>query len=337
MNVREAFAVQGPICTSMGSPFMGRLMPLIGERLERGNTVADRILSWQGDPSPHGDAVPLRLAGALHGLKIENIALTDVYPPFEVGDDALWAAVSDALIDHEARIMHWLDSPPQTNEVRRASVIMAALAEVEAMFRLPVELLELGTSAGLNLRCDQFRLQVDDGGLGPSDSTVRLAPDWTGPAPKGTLPRVIGRKGVDLNPLDPEKPEHRLRLLAFIWPDQNDRVERTLAAMALANRFPADIARNDAASWTEGALAHPAPDRLRVVFHTIAWQYFPEDTQKRVRNAMAATRSPLVEIAMEGDGGEGAAVTLTHWPDGSSTLLGRVSFHGLWVKWFGMG
>jgi hypothetical protein len=335
MTVRDAFAMQGPICASMGSPFMGRLMPLIGERLTHGSAVADRVLTWQGDPSPRGDSVPLRLAGALHALKIDGIALTDVYPPAEVGDDLLWDAIDDALITFEARIQHWLDSPPQTNEVRRASVIMAALAEVETIFGQPVELLELGTSGGLNLRCDQFRLDLNHGGLGPLDATVRLSPDWTGPQPKGALPSVIARKGVDLNPLDPKWPEDRLRLLAFIWPDQADRVERTLAAIQLAARVPAEIAKDDAAAWMERVLADPAPDRVRVVFHTIAWQYFPEDTRQRLRTAMAATRSPLVEIGMEGDGGDGAAVTLTHWPEGRSTLLGRVSFHGLWVKWFG--
>ena len=310
-------------------------MPLIGERLHRGNAVADRILTWPGDASSSGDSVPLRLAGALHALKIAGLALEDVYPPEDVPDDRLWDAVNAALIDHEEHILRWLDSPPQTNEVRRAAVLLPALVHATRGHDGPVELLELGASAGLNLRFDQFRLDLRQKGLGPENSAVRLTPEWSGPVPSGHVPPVISRRGIDLNPLDISKEGDRLRLMAYLWPDQPNRTELTEAAIGIAARVPAEIARGDAGVWLEDILSDPAPDRLRIVFHTVAWQYFPEQSKARALNALSKVSSPVVQIAMEDDGGDGAAITLTHWPDGSQTVLGRASFHGLWVRWAG--
>jgi hypothetical protein len=44
-QVRAAFKRQGEVCKELGSPFMGRLMPLIGERLDRDTAVGARCLA----------------------------------------------------------------------------------------------------------------------------------------------------------------------------------------------------------------------------------------------------------------------------------------------------
>lgn len=333
MTVRAAFAAQGRVCATLGSSFMGRLMPLIGARLLPGTAVSDRVLEWPGDITAAGDSVPLRLAGALHALKIMGVALSDVYPPAEVSDDQLWEAVRSAISENEAHILHWLDSPPQTNEVRRAAVLLPALAHATRGHKGPVELLELGCSAGLNLRFDQFRLDLPGGGIGPTSSLVQLAPDWTGPVPSDPLPLIATRRGVDLNPLDISDSDDRLRLMAYLWPDQPERAQRTIAAMKIAERCPAEITRGDAAAWLKTELAKPTPNRVRVLFHTIAWQYFPETTKSRILTTLVQSKAPILQIAMEADGGDGAAITLTHWPGGETEVLGRASFHGLWVHW----
>jgi PTH1 family peptidyl-tRNA hydrolase len=71
-RVRGAFRSQGKSCALLGSPFMGRLMPLIGERLTAETGVGARILGWEGDVGPAGQSVPLRTAGALHALVLDE-------------------------------------------------------------------------------------------------------------------------------------------------------------------------------------------------------------------------------------------------------------------------
>ena len=187
---------------------MGRLMALFAERLQFGSSVADRILEWPCDVGPTGHSVPLRLAGALHGLVLERLALTEVYPPTQVSDDTLWAEVIRAFNAHSERIHRWLESPPQTNEVRRSAALILGASLLSQQFGLPLVLSELGASAGLNLNFDRYRL----GPYGAPDSAVSLTPDLAGPLPPFSALNIIDRAGVDLNPLDPNK--YKLRPLA---------------------------------------------------------------------------------------------------------------------------
>jgi hypothetical protein len=333
MSIRGAFDEQAGHCAALGSPFMAQLMSLVGGRLRAGNPVADRILGWPGNASVTADNVPLRLAGALHALRLRGMALEAVYPPRVAENDALWDAVERAMNDHADEILRWLDSPPQTNEVRRSAVILPALALLAQNTDLPVELLELGTSGGLNLRAERFRLVLPGASIGPPDAKVVLAPDWDGPLPPTRLPRILRRAGVDLSPLDPSRPEDELRLLAYLWADQPDRIDRTRAAIAEARSLPAEIAAGDAGTWLARELARPVPDRLRVVLHTIAWQYFPPETRARAEAAMEAAAGPWARISMEFDGGKGAAITLADRDAPKPRLIARADFHGRWVTW----
>jgi hypothetical protein len=337
--VRDAFRAQARACAGLGSPFMARLMALTADRLAPGAPVADRILGWPGEAGPSGASVPLRLAGALHALVIDGTdpALAAVYPPAEAPDDALWAAIETALRNHEARLLRWLDSPPQTNEVRRSAALLAAAAWIAARHPLPFMLSELGASAGLNLAFDRYALRAGGRTLGAEGSPVTLAPDWRGPVPAPRPIAVTRRAGVDLNPLDPRAPEARLRLLAYLWPDQPQRRRLTEAAIALADTVPE---RGDAASWLERRLAERHEGQVHMVYHTIAWQYFPAETQARCRAALAAAgaratpEAPLAHVGMEADATPGsAALTVTLWPGGETRELARVDFHGRAVDW----
>jgi len=336
-----AFARQGHACDALGSPFMARLMPLLWRIIAAGDgPVAVRILTWQGDPTAMGDAVALRLAGALHALVLTraDAGLLAAYAPHEASDAALEEAITVALQTHAAHILTWLEQPPQTNEVRRSAALLAGAAWVQDRTGLPLVLSELGASAGLNLHFDNYYLA---NGIGRADSPVTLRPDWRGPvAPAGPI-AVTDRAGVDLNPLNPSDPDQALRLLAYLWPDQPYRAELTRAAIAMA-RTRADP--GDAATWLEARLARPRPGAVHLVYHTIAWQYFPQDTADRCSSALASagaratTDAPLAHLAMEADGAEdGAALSLRLWPTGQETLLARVDFHGRWINWLADG
>ncbi len=346
MTPHEAFIRQGRACSALGSPFMGQLMSALAPRIARGGPVYDRINGWDGDITPSGDSVPLRVAAGLHRLVLGGHAptLTSFYPPYASGDEALAVAVEEAFEAHTDFFDRWLDNPPQTNEVRRSAVLIAAAHWLMARHQRPMRLSELGASAGLNLGFDQYVLQTVSESLGPPDAPLTLSPDWDGkfPAPADIV--VADRRGVDLNPVDLGSEDDRLRLLSYLWPDQPDRLRNTEVAIDIALRLGTTVDADDAASWLEARLETAVPGVLHLVYHTIAWQYFPEETAERCRTAIevagqkATADAPLAWFGMEADTvRDGAGLTLRLWPGDHVIDCGRADFHGRWVRWTAPG
>jgi hypothetical protein len=308
--------------------------------------VAVRILSWPGDPSVAGDALPLRFASALHASVLEGRApkLAGFYPPHDgkVDDAALWDAIAEVCRDDAAFILGRLDGAPQTNEVRRSAMVFAGMLTIAEFFRRPLVLSELGASAGLNLHAERYRYRLAGRDLGELGSGVCLAPLWEGSPPPEAEVRVAARAGCDLHPLDPSRAADRLRALSYIWADQADRLALTRAALDLAAGRPERVETSDAIAWLEHRLRGQDDDRVHVVFHTIAWQYLPDESKKRgaalLRQAgsRASAERPLAWLRLEGDGaGPGAALTLTTWPEGEEKMIARADYHGRWVRWIG--
>ena len=339
-EIQEAFQIQSKACASLGSPFMGQLMALCGTMAWPDGSIKDRVFSWDGDISPGGQSVPLRLAGALHALHLEGHAnLSAVYPPHVVSDEILWDVVRSTLISDAGHIHYWLDSAPQTNEVRRSAVLIAIGHVLADRFGLPMRTSELGASGGLNLHWDAYALKLGEDVFGAANPALTLSPDWSGPKPPARSPHVIARAGVDLNPLNPTNPDHALRLQAYLWPDQPERMSLTRAAIKTART---SVTQGDAIDWLAGRIAHQS-GQLHLIYSTVAWQYFPDAKKAEgtriiaQAGAVAAKTTPLAWFSMENDGaGPGAALTLQLWPGDLMINLGRADFHGRWVDWKGI-
>lgn len=343
-SVRAAFERQARACTALGSPFTARLCQLAAARLDTSDAVFRTILTWPGDTSARGDALPLRFAGALHALVLsdQDADLQAVYPPHDVTDDDLWNAITKTTGRHAPFILERLTSAPQTNEIRRSAVLLPGFLTITARFGLPLDLAEIGASAGLNLQWDKYQHRLGGIEWGDEASAVHLAPDWQGPNPPIAEIEVRQRLGCDLNPLDPTSADDRLRLMSYVWADQRDRMERLTAALAIAAPAPPTVERADALSWLPRVLARPTEGAVRVIYHSVAWQYLPPDDQAEGEaiiteaGSRATPEAPLARLAMEADDKtDGAAITLQIWPGGERQDLGRADFHGRWVKWKG--
>src|SRR3990170_4251050 len=115
---------------------MGRLMVLLSRRWPDDTALARRFALWEGDIGPSGASLPLRLAGGLHALILmgRDEPLAAAYPPNEVSDAVLLNAVLGAMRQHDAFLCLWVESAPQTNEVRRSVVLIAAAHWLDARF-----------------------------------------------------------------------------------------------------------------------------------------------------------------------------------------------------------
>ncbi len=345
--VRKAFSDQARWCANLGSPFTALLCEVIGKEINRDTAVGRRVLDHSGSPDALGDALPLRLAGALHGLVRagDAEALAALYPPNAMPEASdLWREVAAVLRDHEAVLHTWLDQPPQTNEVARSTLLMAGLCVVAEDWGLPVRLFELGASAGLNMVLDRYGYRFGDAVFGPHDAGLVFTPEWRGaPRPCADV-EIVARRGVDINPLNAGSTEARNRLMAYLWPDQSERMARMEAALSIAAEDPPVVDVGDAAEWLEHMLSEDAePGTVRVVMHSIAEQYFPEATRDHIAatmNAAGATatpETPLCWLRFEIDPAFGGTPTLrlVSWPGGAERLLARSHPHCAWVEWLG--
>ncbi|MGP1281964.1 MAG: DUF2332 domain-containing protein [Parasphingopyxis sp.] len=338
-EIRAAFREQAGFCRALGSALTADALDAAAAHLSADTRTGGRVLAWQGDPAPTADALALRLAGGLHALARSgrHRALSDAYRG--TGDVA--AAVADALRVHDGWLEPWLDSPPQTNEPGRAAAVMAALLVAAQRYPIPVELFEIGSSAGLVLNLGRYRYDLGGTRAGDPASPLLLTPEWRGPPPPSADIEIVARRGVDLRPIDLSDPAAGERLAAYCWADQKRRVDNADKAIALARRHPPPIDRGDAADWVARTLAGPQEEgRLRIFFHTITLQYLPDAAQDRVKAAIAEAgarareRRPFGWISFElPKSGKPVELRLGLWPSGDDILLANAHPHATWIKW----
>lgn len=343
-SVAEAYANQVDYCRENDATITARIVAAVAALLDdpgAGPFLA-RIRDWPG--APLGDGLPLRSAGALHGLHLsgQEPALAPIYAG-EPADDV--AVVREAVRRHGDRLLPWLDSPPQTNEAGRSANFVAAMLWLAAQGLPPrFECLEIGSSAGINLMIDRYRYELGGVVVGPEDAAMRLAPEWRGPPPPDRRIEITALAGCDVAPLDLTDPAQALRLKSYIWPEHRVRFERLAAAIAAAEARRPDLVRMNAAEFVEQRLARPqAAGTTRALMHSIVWQYVPADQQRRIVSAMeqwGAKATPdraLAWVSVEADRTLlSHGLSLRYWPGGEGErILAAAHAHGAWVDWRG--
>ena len=343
--VVAAFDNQVAYCTMAGATVTARIVAALRDLLERGERgkLLDTVRNWPG--APLADALPLRLAGGIHALRLKGAEpqLELIYSGQTDVDDA--SIVAAAIRHHEAELLPWLDGPPQTNEAGRSANFIAAMLWLAEQGLPPrFQCLEIGSSAGINLMLARYHYDLAGVQVGPEPGAMRFQPEWQGKAPPDRAIEIASTKGCDVAPVDLTDPAQALRLSAYIWPEHTVRFERMDAAIAEATKRAPDLVRMNAADFVEAELAQPqAAGTTRVLMHSIVWQYVPEDQQARVTAAMEAAGAratperPLAWISLESNRVLHIhEMTVRYWPGGGEpTLLARAHPHGANIEWLG--
>ena len=335
---------QADQCALHGSPLTAALLGGAARDLEAGGVVAD-LLGPHAD-EPAGSVPSLRLAGALHRLVLERRApaLALHYP--SVGGTApvldLWPAARDAVEEHLDALRELVARPVQTNEAGRSAALYGGLVHIAGQFGLPVRLLEVGASAGLNLRVDRFTYRVGGRLLGEPDSPVLLDEPWRGRHPFGEI-QVVERAGCDPEPLDPLTTDGRLTLTSYVWADQLVRLARLRGALQVAGEVPAQVEQALASAFLTRELAEPRPGVATVVWHSVVRQYMTPQERADVdallaeAGARAIRSAPLYRLSMEPERVDGNSyafrLELSSWPGSAAEVLADCQGHGPPVRW----
>lgn len=331
-----------------GSSLTAGLLDRVTDDLESGGVVRDLLKDRLTDPGP--SALGLRLMGGVHALVLTGRApeLAAFYPSAGGDRDAgpgaaiAWPALRQLLADHRDEIRSWLLRPPQTNEVGRSTALLGGLRHIAAEADLPINLVEIGSSAGLNLLADQFCVSGVSGRYGDESSLVHLVGGWQGITPPASEMHVASRTGGDVDPIDARSEAGRLSLRAYVWPDQLDRLARLEGALQLAAKTPIDL-RQESASQTL-ARVDVAHGSWLVLWHSVMWQYLESAEQAAVEQRIAEMASSssqtarFAHLSLEPrrrtpDSHHEFLVTLTTWPGGVQRVLGVAAPHGIPTTW----
>jgi hypothetical protein len=284
--------------------------------------------------------VPLRLFGAVHYLVLSGVAPSAL--------SGRWEDFAQALAEHDDMLRHRLESSEvQTNEVQRCTFLVPAFRAAAAETGQPLELLELGPSAGLNLLADRYRCVYANGACGPEDARLVLTTDeGPGRVPaellRGEL-EVRRRRGVDLAPVDATTDEGYLQLRSFVWPGLGERVARlddAVATLRSASDRP-ELIEGDYVALLPGILAARPADALTVVVDTFSTVFLPHEGAGALADALEAAGTdgrPLAWVSVRrwdeqnGPPREGFELELRVWP-GPARLAAYVDPHGNRLDW----
>ena len=336
------FREQSAFCAGYGSPFTAQLIASMADDLAARGPVADLVGRWP--TNPRKDALSLRVAGALHHATLigADPALAASYPAARAdwSMDEVWPRARAFLAREREAVAQFIRSAPQTNETRRSIALLAGFLAFAHEHPGPIETLEIGASAGLNLHWDRFAYRTASWSWG-GDSPVAIDAEWKGaPPPLAVRIDVRRRAASDLSPLDISDPAERLRLRSYVWADQPDRLARFDGAVALARDAGVRVERADAAEWLAARLPQRARDAATVVYHSIFLQYPPRETRAAIAaaiesaGAQATSAAPLAWLRLEPETVLGGPLEstrmlldLTIWPGGERRILAATDGH----------
>jgi hypothetical protein len=222
----------------------------------------------------------------------------------------------------------------QTNECRRCAVLLPVI------WRTPLtrfHLVDVGTSAGLNLNLDRYHYRWGDLEWGPA-STVNLDTENRGADLTPRAIDVASRKGLDLNPVDPGDADDRMWLEALVWPEHFERRRRLSAALDLAARHPVEVVAGDALETLGAVLGSLPSGEPVVVMHSFTLLQFTPEDRSSFREIVQGERGhrPVYEVSFDAVGRDDGSGALTI-DDGSHPVeVGRAHPHGEWVELYAL-
>ena len=351
-RVAGLLAMQAGSCGALGSPLYEHLLRRAADDVRAGGPVGAVFDAGTGKGVQ--DAQALRLMAAVHRLVLAGgaPALARHYPSAggTADPEPAWAAFRATVAEQAGAVRSLMRLPCQTNEVGRTAALLGGFLDVADRWGLPLRLLEVGSSAGLQLRWDRFHFRTGDASWGDPGSPVQILDHWTvPPAHLDADVHVAERRGCDPRPVDPTTPDGRATLRASVWADQVERLERLDGACLLAGRVPAIVDAEGAGTWAARMLATPAGGVATVVFHSVVLQYVAEAERTAFLTALAdagrraTDRAPLAWLRLEPerldelDRGTPFCVRLATWPGGADRRVASSGAHGASVRWLAVG
>jgi len=263
--------------------------------------------------------------------------LARYYPSLEEEPlvEGLEGAFTEYVLSNEAEIVEIGSARyTQTNECRRCVALLAGIWET-SLTRF--HLVDLGTSAGLNLLLDRYRYswgEAEWGALSP----VGLTTQNRGRDIKPRDIEILSRTGLDLHPVDPTDPDDARWLEALIWPEQHDRRRRLQAALRLVGQGPPSLIAGDATETLPRILFSLPAGEPALVLNSFFLNQLSRSDRDEITAIVENERRvrPMARVSLEWLRQEDEAPTI-YVDDGHGLeLVGSAHPHGEWVELYAL-
>ncbi len=282
--------------------------------------------------------MPHRLLAAVRWMVLDGQA-----EEFETAANP-WQAFRATLVAHGPWIANFVrEQPVQTNVVQRCWALLPLFLTIARAVSQPLDLIELGTSAGANLFWDRYHYRYKGGDWGSSRASVSLTGDERARVPSellNTEVTVQRRRGIDLNPIDATS-EAGFRLLQSFANEEQYSSHLEAAAEILRND-PPELIKGDYLILLPDLLNRRHDGRTTVVFQTLSTVYLTDEQRLHLRTILdsAGARGPLAWISTPTPEEHGQhrgdyPLELAIWPGGERRIAARMNVRGEWMEWIG--
>lgn len=288
ISVAAAFRSNAEMYRDMGTPLYGWL-----------------FLRAADDPelvelASHGQegARPVHLLSAVHDLLLRDpddplarffATLTQDPAPAEKA----FPELQRFCRERRSEILAILESRTvQSTYVERCWSVMPAIAHVAEAAGEPLNLIEIGCSAGVLLTFDRYAYDIlERGSIGRADAPLLLSGNLSGHPPL-RIPEISARIGIDLHPVDARSPDDRRWLLALCLPEFRTEQAQLSTALDVVTQSDLRLLEGDALDLLPGALESVSGPVC--VFHSVCLLYWSAD-------AKAALDRMLCEASLSRD------------------------------------
>ena len=281
----------------------------------------------------------LLLTGVEHALSAHYPIISGQAQP----NESVFAEFRDFCLRHREAIVELIRTRrTQTNVVRRCTCLLPIFSMVSKEAGLPLALVDLGASAGLNLNFDRYYYtyelnQKEVVNWGKPDSRIYLEAEVKGGSSFPSLSPVIevaSRDGVDLDPVDLANADQLLWLRALIWPEHIERHQQLIDAADELAHSNIRLHAGDATEVLPTLISSVPDEHALVVYSTITLYQFTTENRKRLTHVLkdASEKRPVWQIALEGSDPK---LSITRYREGTreTKILADASPHGWWIEW----
>lgn len=292
-----------------------------------------------------GQPIPNVLFGAVHYLlfKGKDHQLQAYYPsltkfPKKITDETFVCFKDFCNLYRNEIILLLKDKLVQTNEVRRCAYLYPVFSLIYEKTNKPLSLIEIGTSAGLQLLWDEYSYTYGtDKTYGNKNSSVLITSEIKGsnlPKLPSESPPVASKTGLDLHVVDLRNAEDYLWLKALMWPEHSERLALFEDAAKCYQENPVELIEGDGIALLKDVIKTVPQDTTLCVFHTHVANQMPEELKYKLLDQMKEIGSKRDVFHLYNNMWD-LKLHLDYYIDGVeyNEIIGETDGHGKWFEW----